>query len=186
MFFAPRPDSFSAVLGATCPAFMFCPPARIFGGAKCVGSHFHILRAQTHFRRYRGRRVPFSCFALPDMFLAVWRVLGPVFMFCAPEHVFIGSEGVRSPFSSFALPHLGRYRGCQVPFSCFALLDSFLAVPWASGPIFMFYVPGLIFGGIKGVESRFHVLCSRTYFVRYRGRRVPFSCFPRPDSFSAI
>jgi hypothetical protein len=47
----------------------------------------------------------------------------------------------------------------------------------------MFYAPEHVFGGAEGVGSRFHVLRSRTYFLRYRGRRVLFSCFVRPDSF---
>jgi hypothetical protein len=37
----------------------------------------------------------------------------------------------------------------------------------------MFCAPGLIFGGIEGVQSHFHVLRSQT-------------CFVRPDSFSAV
>jgi hypothetical protein len=89
----------------------------IFGGTETVGSNFHVYRSHTHFQRYRGRRVPFSCYALPntfrryrgrpvlfscfalsDPFSAVWRVSGPVFMLCASEHVFDGTEGVRSRF----------------------------------------------------------------------------------------
>jgi hypothetical protein len=53
-----------------------------------------------------------------------------------------------------------------VKFSCFALPDSFWAVPRALGPVFMF--------------------SQRTRFRRYRGRRVPFSCFALPDLFSAL
>jgi hypothetical protein len=59
----------------------------------------------------------------------------------------------------------------------FARSDSFSAVPRASTPIFMFCVPGHIFGGTEGVGSRFHVLCARTHFRRYRGSRVAFSSF---------
>jgi hypothetical protein len=92
--------------------FIFCAPGLVVGGVECVGSHFHVLHAQNHFRRYQGRRFPFSCFALPNSFSAVPRVSDPVFMFCAP---------------------------------------------------------GLVFGGIEGVETRFHVLHSRTRFRRYRG-----------------
>jgi hypothetical protein len=75
-----------------------------------------------------------------------------------------------------------------------------------SGPVYIFSVPGLIFDGSKGVGSRFHVFarpnsfigCTegvgsrfqvlrfRTRFRRYRGRRVPFSCFALPTSFSAV
>jgi hypothetical protein len=41
----------------------------------------------------------------------------------------------------------------------------------------------LIFGGAECVGSRFNVLRARTHFWWYRWRRVPFSCFARPDSF---
>jgi hypothetical protein len=46
------------------------------------------------------------------------------------------------------------------------LPNSFSAVPRASDTIFMFCVPELLFGGIEGVRSVFHV--------------------KRPDSFSAV
>jgi hypothetical protein len=151
------PNSFSAVPRASGPVFMF-----------------------------RGRQVPFSCVALPDTFLAVPSTSGPVFMFCAPGFIFGHAECVRSrfhvlrarisfrpyrvrsvPFSWFASPNSFSAvpnRGCRVPFSCFVRLDSFSAVPMASGPVFMFCAPRLVFGGIEGVRSRFDVFCSRTYF----------------------
>jgi hypothetical protein len=50
----------------------------------------------------------------------------------------------------------------------------------------MFCPPELIFGGTEGVGSRFHVMRSRTHFRRYLERRVHFSCFSIPDSFSAV
>jgi hypothetical protein len=50
----------------------------------------------------------------------------------------------------------------------------------------MFCVPELIFGGTYGVGSRFHVLRSRSLFRRCGKRRVPFSYFAPPDSFSAV
>jgi hypothetical protein len=76
--------------------------------------------------------------------------------------------------------------GHRVRFSCLALVDSFSAVPRAPGPVFLFCSPELILGGTEGVGSRFHVLRSRTHLGRYRGRRVPFSCFVLPDSFSTV
>jgi hypothetical protein len=203
---------------------VFCAPGLIFGGTEVVGSRFHDLHARTRFRRYRGGRVPFSCFACLDSIWAVSSVSGPVFMFCMPGLIFGGTEGVGSRFHVLrALTQFGRYRGrpvpfscfapglifsgaeCvesrfhvlrartrlrrhlggRVPFSCFALPDSISAVPRASGPVFTFCGPGLIFRGNKGVWSCFHVLRSQTHIRRYRGRRVPFSCFVCPDSFSA-
>jgi hypothetical protein len=166
---------------------MFCAPGLIFGGTEGVGSRFNYLRSRTRFRRNRGRRVPISCFTLPDSFSAVPRAAGPVFMFCAPGLIFGGTEGVGSRFHVlFARTHFRRYRWRRVLFSCFALPNSFSAVPSASVPIFMFCAPGLIIGGTEGVGSCFHVLRSRTPFRWYQGRRAPFSCFARQDSFSTI
>jgi hypothetical protein len=45
--------------------------------------------------------------------------------------------------------------------------------------------PRLIFDGIEGVGSRFHILRSRTRFRPYRGRQVLFLCFMLPDTFWA-
>jgi hypothetical protein len=178
---------------------MFCAPGLIFGGTEGGGSRFHVLRARISFRRYRGRRVPFSYFALPDSFSEVPSASGLVFTFCAPGLVFGGTEDVGSRFHVLrARTRFRRYQGRRVPFSGFALPDTFAAVPRASGPGFMFCAPGLVFGctegvgssfhvlrsglvfsGTEGVRSRFHVLRSLTRFLRYRGRRVPFSCFAR-------
>jgi hypothetical protein len=166
---------------------MFCTARLFFGGTEGVWSRFHILRAGTRFRRYRGPRVPFSYFMLRDSFSAVPRASGLVFMFCAAGLLFDGKEGVGSHFHVLhAQTSFRRYRGRWVPFSYFALPDSFSAVPGASGPVFIFCVPGLIFGGTEGVRSRVHILRTRTRFRRYRGRQVPFSNFARPDSFSAV
>jgi hypothetical protein len=181
------PDSFSTVLRVSGQFFMFCAIRLVFSGTEVVESHFHVLRSRTRFRQYRGRPVPISRFALPIMFLAVPRVLGPVLMFCAPGLVFGGAESVRSHFHVLgARTRFRHYRGRRVPFSSFALPESFSAVPRASGPVFKFCAPGLDFGGTEVVLSRFHVFCSRTRFWRYRGRRVPFSCFALPDMFLAI
>jgi hypothetical protein len=46
------PDSFSVVLGASGPVFLFCAHGLAFGGTDGVGSLFHVLRSRTHFRRY--------------------------------------------------------------------------------------------------------------------------------------
>jgi hypothetical protein len=154
---------------------MSCAPGLVFGGIEGVWSRFHVLHSLTRFRRYQGRLLPFSCLARPDSFSAVPRVSDPDFMFCAPRIVFGGIGVLVSRFHVLrSRNRFRRHRGSRVPFSCFALPDSFSAVPRASGPVFMICAPGLVFGGTEGVVSRFHVLRSRTHFRRYRGRRVPF------------
>jgi hypothetical protein len=154
-------DLFSSVPKASGPVFMFCAPGLVFCGAVCVGSRFHVLRSRTRFRRYRGRRVPFSCFALPDSFSAVSMASGLVFMFCALGLVFSDAECVGSRFHVLRSPtRFRRYRGRRVPFSCYALPDSFSAVPRSSGPVFMLCAPEIIFGDTEGLELCFHVLRS--------------------------
>jgi hypothetical protein len=162
-----RPDSFSAVPRASGPFFMFCAPELVFGSTEGVGSRFHGLRARTRFRWYRGRRVPFSFFVLPNSFSAVWSATGPVFMFCALGIIFGGAEGVGSRFH--VLPSrtcFRRYRGRRSRFHVFLARARFRRY--------------------RGVPSRLDVLCSRTRFRRYRGRRVSFLCFVLPNSFSAV
>jgi hypothetical protein len=181
------PDLFPAVLRASVFIFMFCSPGHVFGGTKGVGSRLHVLRVRTHFRRYRGRRLLFSCFVLPDSFSAALSASGPVFIFFAPGLVFDGTEGVGSHFQVLRSPI--RFQSCRVrwlSYSCFAHPDSFSAVSRASGPIFMFCATRLVFDGTEGVMSRFHVLRAQTRFRRYRGRRFSFSCFARPDMFLAV
>jgi hypothetical protein len=150
---------------------MFCASELIFGGTEGVPSRFHVFRSQTHFRRYRGRRVSFSCFALPDSFWTVARASAPVFMFCVPGLFFCGTERVESRFHVLRFRiRFRRYRGRPFPYSCFPLPVMFSAVPRASGPVFMFCArglfcpPELIFNSTKGVPSRFHVLRCRTHF----------------------
>jgi hypothetical protein len=99
-------------------------------------------------------------------------------MFYAPRVIFGVTEGVGSHFYVLHTPtHFQRNRACQVLFACFALPDSFSTVPSVSGPIFMFCAPGLVFDGIEGVQSRFHVFRSLTYFWRCRECWVPFFMF---------
>jgi hypothetical protein len=146
---------------------VFCALILVFGCTKGVGSTFHVLRSQTHFRRYRGRLVYFSYFAFPNSFSAVMRAHNPVFMFYTPELISDGIEGAVSTFHLLRpLARFGRYRGRRVLFSCLALADSFSAVPWALGPIFMFCAPRLVFDAIEGARSYFHVLRSRACFRR--------------------
>jgi hypothetical protein len=108
-------------------------------------------------------------------------------MFFAPGLIFGDSEGVGFCFHVLrSRNRFRRFQGRRVPLSCFSCPYSFSSEPRASGPIFIFCAPGLVFGGIEGVGSRFHVLHSRTLFRRYQERRVPFSRFALPDSFSAV
>jgi hypothetical protein len=124
---------------------------------------------------------------LPNSFSASLRASGLVFMFCSPGLVFGGTEGVGSRFHVLrSRTHFRRYWGRWVPFSYFARRTRFSAVPRASGPVFSFCAPGLVFGDTEGVRTRFHVVRSRTRFRRYRGRRFPFSRFAFPDTFSAV
>jgi hypothetical protein len=175
------PDSFSAVPNASGPVFISCPPGLIFGGDEGIGPRILVLRARTHFRLYRGRRVLFSYFASPNSCSTVPRASGLIFMFCARRVVFGGTVRVGSCFHILrARTHFRRYRGRRVPFSCFALTDSFSAVSMALGPFLMFCASELVFGGIECVWSRFHILPARTRFRRYRGRRVPFFMFCAP------
>jgi hypothetical protein len=171
--------SFLSISRASGLIFMFCFIGLIFGNTKGVKSNFHVLCSWTCVRRYRGCQVKFSCFSLPDTFSAVLRASGQVFMFYAPILIFSSTEGAASSFFMFYAPefvfsgtkdigpnfnvfllqtHFQWYLGHQVQFSCFALLNSFLAVPRVSSSIFMFYALRHILGGTEGVGSTFHVL----------------------------
>jgi hypothetical protein len=115
----------------------------------------------------------FSCFALLDSFFAILKASDLVFMFCAPGLAFGDTEGVRSNFHVLrSQTRFRRYRGHMVYFSGFALPYSFSDVSRVMDPLFMFYAPGLIFGGIEGVRSSFHGLRSRTHFQLNRARHV--------------
>jgi hypothetical protein len=154
---------------------MFCALGIILGVIEGDESHFHFLRSRTRFGRYRGNRVPFLSFALPDSFSTVPRALGLVFMFCAPGHFFGGTEAVGARFHVMPSRTLfGRYLGRRVLISSFALPDSFLTVSMPSWVDFMFCAPGLFLFGTEDAGSHFHVSHSRTRLGRYRGRREPF------------
>jgi hypothetical protein len=157
--------SFSALRRASGPVFMFCAPGLIFNGTEGVESRFHILRARNRFRRYRGPRVSFSCFAHPDSFSAVLNASGLILIFCPPGLIFGSTVWVGSRFHVLcSRTHIQRSREHQVLFSCFARPDSFSTVPRASGLVYMFCVAELVFDGTEGVGTLFHVLRSRTPF----------------------
>jgi hypothetical protein len=80
---------------------MFRAPGLVFGCTVGVGFRFLVWRSQTHIGRNRGRLVQFTCFVLPDSFLAVPGVLDPIFMSYAPGIVFNGTEGDLSHFHVF-------------------------------------------------------------------------------------
>jgi hypothetical protein len=156
-------DSFSAVSRVSVPVLMFCAPELVLGGSEDDRSSFNILHSRTRFGRYRGRRVPFSCFALTNSFWAVPYAPGLVFMFCAPGLVLAGTKGVRCSFHVLRLGLVfGGTEGAQVPFSCFAFPNSFMAISTASGLIFLFCAPKLILGGTTGARSCLHVMHCRT------------------------
>jgi hypothetical protein len=92
------PESFSTVLRASVPVFIFCAPGLVFYGVECVRSRFHVLRSQTHFRRYRRHQFSFSCFALSDSLSAVLRAFDSIFMFCVPGLDCYDTEGDGSRF----------------------------------------------------------------------------------------
>jgi hypothetical protein len=141
----------------------------------------------THFRRNRGRRLPFSCFFVRELIFGGTEGIKSRFHALRSREHFRWYGGRQFSFSYIVRrPHFRRYRGRPVPFSCFALPDSFSAGLSASGPVFMFWAPGLIFDGPDSDGSRFHVLCAETSFWRYRGRRVLFSCFSLSDPFSTV
>jgi hypothetical protein len=126
-------------------------------------------------------------FCSPGLVFGGTRSGGSFFMFCAHDLIFGGTEGLGSRFHVLrVLTRFQRYRRRRVPFSCFTLLDSFSAVSRASALVFMFCAPVLVCRGTEGVRSRFHVLSSRTHFRQYRGRRLPFSWFVLPDTFSVV
>jgi hypothetical protein len=180
MFYAP--GIVSAVPRASSPIFMFCSLGVVFGGTEDVRSRFHVLRARTCFSFVPRTSCPVFMFCAPGLISAIPSVSCPVFIFYALEHVFGSTAGIGSRFHVLlAQTRFRRYRGRQLPFSCFVLPDSFSAVPRAFVHVFMFCAPGHIFGGTEGVGSRFHVLRVETRFRRSRKRRVPFSCFARRD-----
>jgi hypothetical protein len=161
-------DTFSAVLRASDHVFMFCAPESVRAEPRAPSLIFMFHAPRTRFGRYRGRRVPFSCFTPPVL-------------------VFVCTEGVGYHFRVLrSWTHFRWYRGRRVPFSCFALPDSFSAILRASSPIFMFCAPETISGGTGGVEPNFQVSHPHTLFRRYRGCRVQFSCFALPNSCSAV
>jgi hypothetical protein len=85
--------------------------------SRAPGFIFHVLGSLASFGQYRGRRVQFSCFTLPNSFSVVQRVSGPVLMLCAPTLIFDGTEGLGSRFHVLrSQTHFQRYRGCRDPF----------------------------------------------------------------------
>jgi hypothetical protein len=168
------PNSFSAVPRASGLIFMLCGSGLIFGshfhisgGTEGTESNFQVSRYQTHFQRYQGRQVSYSCFALPDSFSAVLMAPGPIVMFCAPRPVLRKPRVPRAIFM-FRAPGL-IFGGTEGVGSHFHVL--------------LFRTP---FRWYEGVRSRFNVLRCRTRFGWYQGLQVQFSCFALPNPFWAL
>jgi hypothetical protein len=161
------PFPFWAVPRVSGPVFMLCAARFVWGGTELVRSCFYVLRCRNYFRRYRGRRVPFLCFALSHSFSTVPRTLGIDCMFCALGLIF-GGPTASGPVFKFCAPRL--------------FFDGTNGI----GSRFLFFSSELIFGGTEGVRSCFHVLRSRTFFGRFRGRGVPFSWFALSKSFGDV
>jgi hypothetical protein len=160
-------DSFSAVLRASGPVFLLCPPGLVFDGSKGVDIVF-MFAIQDSFGAVSRASSPIFMFCAPVLIFDGTRASGPVFLFYAPGLVFDDTEGVRFRFHALrSLARFGHYRWRRVQFSCFCAL-------------------GLVLSATKGVRSHFHVFPSRTHFRRYRGRRVLFSCFALPNLFLTI
>jgi hypothetical protein len=160
---------------------MFCAPELVFGCTDGVRSRFHVLRPRTRFQRNRGRRVQFSCFAVPNSFSAVPRVSGPVFIFC-PSGLFFGdTEGVGARFSCFARPDsFSAVPRASGPIFMFCTSGLFFGVPRVSGPVFLFCVPVLIVDGTEGVGSHFHFFAAGHIFGGRRASDLVFMfCAPR-------
>jgi hypothetical protein len=158
---------------------MFCAPKLVFGGPEGIGSRFHALRSRTHFRRYRGRQMPFSCFALPDSFPVVPWASTPFFMFCAPELIFGYSEGVGSHFITLcSRTRFRRYCGRRLLFFIFCAPRLIFDGTEGVGSRLMLCVIVLVFCGSEGVRSHFHVLRSRTRFRRRASGPVFMICAP--------
>jgi hypothetical protein len=99
-----------AVLKALGPLFLFYAPGLIFSDTKGAEPTFHVLGSRTLFRRYRCHRIYFSCFTLPDSFLAVPRAPNPLLMLCAPELISDYTEGVSPTFHVLSSrTRFGRY-----------------------------------------------------------------------------
>jgi hypothetical protein len=126
-------------------------------------------------------------FCSPVLVLGSTRAPSPVFMFYATGLAFGGIKDVMSCIQdSRSQTYFWRKRERRFQFSCFTLQDSFWVVLRTSGPILTFCAIELIFDRTEGTGSSFHVLHSRTRFVRFRGRRVQFSCFTLPNTFWVV
>jgi hypothetical protein len=98
-------------------------------------------------------------------------------MFYASGLIFGGSEVVGSRFHVLqARTYFWRYRGPYL----------FLAISWASAPIFMFCIPRLIFGDTVGVSPVFMFCAPVLIFGDTEGVKSHFHVLRARGSFSAI
>jgi len=169
------PDAFSASPRGSGPVFKFCAPGRFFVVTERVGHRFQVLRSRTRFRRHRERRGPLTSWALRNAFSALPCAWGTVFTFCATERVFGVTERVGHRLNVLRSgTRFRRDRARRALSSRFALLDTFSALPRASGTVFTFCTPERVFGVTERVGPCFQVLCSRTRFQSYRASRFSF------------
>jgi hypothetical protein len=104
------PTRFRRNRGAPGPVFIFCTFRLVFGGTEDIGSSFHVLRYRSRFRRYRGRGVQFSCFALSNSFWTVPKASGPIFMFFVLWLILDDTKSVGSNFRILhSITHFWRY-----------------------------------------------------------------------------
>jgi hypothetical protein len=175
------------------PVLMFCTPVFIFYGTEGVESIFHFLRFQTRFRLYRRRWIQFFMFSSPGPTLVGTEGVESYFLVLRSQTVLGCTEGAVSRLHVLlSRTHFGQYWGRRVSFSCYGLLfscfalpDSYSTIPTMSSPVF-FLLPDSFSAVPRAPTCIFNVLRTRFYFRRYRGRRVPFSCFALPDTFSTV
>jgi hypothetical protein len=117
---------------------------------------------------------------LPDTFLVVLRAPILVFMCCAPGPILGGTEGVGSTFHVLRFQTLfRRYHRRPVLFSCFALLDSFSAVPRAPGHFFMYCPQRLIWAEPRALGSPSYFALP-DLFSTVTSCPICMFCAPRP------
>jgi hypothetical protein len=153
------PDSFSVMMRARGPLFMFHSPRLIFNGAEGA-----------------------ECFlssALLDSFSMVQKSSSLIFEFRAPGIIFGGTLGVGSSFR--VILSQTRFRqmdGAGDQFSSSTLYDPFSMVSRPSSPVFKYSAIRLVFSTTEGASSSFEFRVPRLIFALPNS----FSVVPRARS----